>query len=221
MAYAAKYASLNHPNSQRMGQALYDRIGVDYAAYRRPDPRIAMQVAAALGTARTVLNVGAGSGSYEPTNRSVIAVEPSAEMLRQRAPATAPVVQASAERLPVRSRAFDASLAILTIHHWSSWRQGLSEMQRVSDRVVLLTWDPAHPGFWLVQDYFPDILTVDRKIFPSLQEIGEVLGPLDVRPLPIPGDCTDGFLGAYWQRPERYLDPGARRDLHVFAATAG
>lgn len=201
-----------------MSQVLYDRIGVGYAAYRRPDARIAARVAAALGPARTVVNVGAGTGSYEPADRAVAAVEPSAEMVRQRAPSAAPAVRASAERLPFADAAFDAALAILTVHHWPDWRAGLAEMRRVArGRVVLLTWDPEHAGFWLVQDYLPQVLDIDRTIFPSMREIEAVLGPVQVRPVPVPWDCSDGFLGAYWRRPERYLDANARRAISIFS----
>jgi SAM-dependent methyltransferase len=201
-----------------MSPALYDRIGVGYSAYRRPDPRIAARIADALGPARSLVNVGAGAGSYEPADRVVAAVEPSAEMVRQRPPSAAPAVRASAGRLPFRARAFDAALAVLTIHHWPDWRAGVAEMRRVArGRVVILTWDPDHPGFWLVQDYFPEILRIDRVILPRLAEIERVLGPCTVRPVPIPADCSDGFLGAYWRRPEAYLDAGARGAISTFA----
>lgn len=201
-----------------MSKPLYDRIGVGYSHYRRPDPRIAALIMAALGPAQTILNVGAGAGSYEPVDRSVVAVEPSAEMVRQRAEGAAPVVRASAERLPFADSSFHAALAILTIHHWPEWKLGLREMQRIArDRIVILTWDPEHAGFWLVQDYFPEILAVDRQLVPSLDAIREEIGLLDVRPILIPGDCSDGFLGAYWRRPELYLDVGARRAISAFA----
>lgn len=164
------------------------------------------------------MNVGAGAGSYEPADRAVAAVEPSAEMVRQRAPDAAPVVRASAERLPFADGTFDAALAVLTIHHWPDWRAGLAEMRRVArGRVVILTWDPEHPGFWLVQDYFPEIMEVDQTIFPRLTQIEEVLGALEVRPVPVPADCADGFLGAYWRRPEAYLDAGPRGAISAFA----
>ena len=201
-----------------MSEALYDHLGVGYARHRRPDPRIAAQVVRSLGSCGSVLNVGAGTGSYEPEDRPVFAVEPAIAMIGQRRPGAAPAVVATAGSLPVRDRAVAASLAILTIHHWPDWRRGLREMQRVSgDRVVLLTWDPGHEGFWLVQEYFPAILAIDRAIFPSLSAVASVLGKIEVRPLPVPADCTDGFLGAYWRRPAMYLDAGARRAISTFA----
>jgi SAM-dependent methyltransferase len=201
-----------------MMEALYDRIGIGYAAYRRPDARIAARIADALGGARSVLNVGAGTGSYEPADRGVVAVEPSAEMVRQRAMGAAPAVRASAERLPFRDGAFDAAMAVLTMHHWPDWRAGLREMRRVArGRIVILTWDPGHPSFWLVQDYFPEILEIDRANFPPRAEIEHILGPLDVHPVPVPADCSDGFLGAYWRRPAAYLDAGARGAISIFS----
>lgn len=200
-----------------MPSALYDRIGVGYAAWRRPDPRIAAHVHAALGDARSVLNVGAGAGSYEPADRAVVAVEPSAEMVRQRVASTAPAVRARAEALPFRDRAFDAAMAVLTIHHWSDVATGLAEMRRIArGRVVILTWDPAHAGCWLTRDYFPEIPEMDRAIFPTLDAMRRLLGPLEVRTVPVPADCIDGFLGAYWRRPEAYLDPGVRGAISAF-----
>lgn len=197
---------------------LYDRIGVGNSEYRRPDPRIAAQIVAALNTSRSVLNVGAGSGSYEPEDRFVAAVDPSAEMLRQRKRASSRAIQARAERLPIRDSSLDATLAILTVHHWSDWRRGLYEMARVArNRIVVLTWDPEHEGFWLVREYFPEILDLDRLAFPSMGAIESVIGPIDVRAVGIPADCSDGFLGAYWRRPSAYLDAGVRRAISTFA----
>ncbi|HEX8322140.1 class I SAM-dependent methyltransferase [Longimicrobium sp.] len=201
-----------------MGQPIYDTIGIGYSAYRRPDPRIAAQIADALGTASTVLNVGAGAGSYEPADRRVAAVEPSGEMIRQRLPGAGPAVRAYADHLPFRDGSFDAALAVLTIHHWPDWRAGLQEMRRSArDRVVILTWDPEHPGFWLVQDYFPEIVEMDLLTMPAIAQMESVLGPVEVRPVFVPADCTDGFLGGYWRRPERYLDDGARGAISAFA----
>jgi SAM-dependent methyltransferase len=200
---------------------LYDAIGVGYGHHRRPDPRIAAAIADALGTAKSVLNVGAGAGSYEPSDRAVVAVEPSRAMIRQRPADSAPVVQASATHLPFRDAAFAAALAVLTVHHWPDRARGLAELARVArQRVVVLTWDPAFSGFWLVDDYFPEIWTIDRPIFPSIDEYRQVLGNVECRPLLVPHDCTDGFLGAYWRRPEAYLDPGVRGAISTFAKIA-
>lgn len=166
----------------------------------------------------SVVNVGAGAGSYEPTDRTVLAVEPSAVMIAQRPATAAPAVRGRSERLPLSDRAFDAALAILTVHHWSDRRAGLAEMHRVArDRVVILTWDPAHPGFWLVRDYFPDLIEYDRRIFPTLADFEAALGRVEVSAVPVPHDCTDGFLGTYWRRPEEYLDEEARGAISTFA----
>ncbi|HEU4557150.1 MAG TPA: methyltransferase domain-containing protein [Longimicrobium sp.] len=198
--------------------AIYDIIGRGYAAYRRPDPRIAARIHAALGDAASVVNVGAGAGSYEPADRRVAAVEPSEVMVRQRRAESAPAIRATADALPFRAGAFDASLAILTIHHWRDWRRGVAEMRRVArQRVVLLTWDTARSGFWLTDEYFPEIVPIDRAMFPTMEELVDALGGAEVRPVPVPADCTDGFLGGYWRRPAAYLDPGARGAISVFA----
>lgn len=200
-----------------MTETLYDRIGVGYAGYRRPDARIAARIGEALADARTVVNVGAGTGSYEPADRRVVAVEPSAEMLRQRPPDAAPAVQGVAERLPFADGAFDAALAVLTVHHWTDWRRGVAEMRRVArGRVVILTIDPARSGFWL-HDYFPALRAIDDEMLPPLDAVADALGPAEAWPVPVPWDCSDGFLGAYWRRPERYLDPGARGAISAFA----
>ena len=201
-----------------MSEPLYDQIGIGYSDYRRPDARIAARIEAALGSCRSVLNVGAGAGSYEPRNRSVTAVEPSAEMIRQRPPEAARAVQADAVRLPFADRSFDAALAILTIHHWSDKARGLAELRRVArERVVILTWDPEHAPFWLIQDYLPEIHEIDRRDFPTLREIEQAIGPLETDVLAIPADCADGFLGAYWRRPAAYLDPRVRAAISIFS----
>lgn len=197
---------------------LYDRIGLGYADYRRPDPRIAASIHAALGASDSVVNVGAGAGSYEPADRSVVAVEPSREMIRQRPPVSAPVVQAGATDLPFRDGAFAAALAVLTVHHWPDRARGLAELARVArERIVILTWDPAATGFWLTDDYFPEIAEIDRRILPPMDELRSALGDIEVRPLPIPHDCTDGFFGAYWRRPAAYLDAGVRGAISTFS----
>jgi len=207
---------------QREGRELYDTIGRGYDAHRRPDPRLAAAVAAALGSAPSVVNVGAGAGSYEPDDRAVVAIEPSAAMLSQRRPGAAPAVQSSATDLPFRDGAFSAALAVLTVHHWPDRGRGLSELLRVArERVVILTWDPeARYPFWLVDDYFPEIPAIDRRIFPTLDELRRALGRIETRVLPIPHDCLDGFLGAYWRRPEAYLDAGVRGAISTFTKLA-
>ena len=200
---------------------LYDTIGVGYGSYRRPDPRIAAAIMRALGDLAPIVNVGAGTGSYEPADRPVVAVEPSMAMIRQRQARTIPVVQASAMHLPFRDAAFAAALAVLTIHHWPDRLRGLAELARVArQRLVIVTYDPTATGFWLVEDYFPDIWEIDQQLLPPLEEFRRALGPVDVRPLPIPHDCTDGFLGAYWRRPSAYLDPGVRSAISTFAKVA-
>jgi SAM-dependent methyltransferase len=195
----------------------YDAIGRSYSARRQPDPRLAARLNALIGSDSTVLNVGAGTGSYEPVRSGVVAVEPSTVMLSQRPASAAPAVRAVAEALPFQDQAFDVVLAILTVHHWNDQRRGLEECARVAqDRVVILTWDPDAEGFWLVRDYFPEILAIDRRIFPSMELFSAVFGAIDVQPLPIPCDCVDGFLGAYWHRPEAYLDEEVRAGISTF-----
>ncbi len=197
-------------------QQLYDRIGQTYQPYRRPDLRIATALATALDNSASVLNVGAGTGSYEPIDREVVAAELSMTMIRQRDDTAAPVVQANSISLPFADNSFDAALAILTVHHWQDQFQGLTELSRVArDRVVVLTWDPAAAGFWLT-DYFPEILAIDRVIFPGLNVFAKALGDIEVIELPIPCNCSDGFLGAYWQRPDAYLDAGIRSAISTF-----
>ena len=196
--------------------ALYDTIGRDYARLRRPDPRIAARIDAALGDARTVLNVGAGAGSYEPTGRTITAVEPSAEMIAQRPPSDATVVQASAEDLPFAAAMFDAAMASLTIHHWSEKARGVMQMRRVTTGpLVFLTYDPAFRDFWLL-DYFPELATLDEGQMPAMAEFETWLGNVTITPVRIPHDCTDGFLAAYWRRPTAYLDEQVRAAMSSF-----
>ncbi len=202
-----------------MPEAVYNgHLSEGYALRRRPDPRIAAAIISALGDARSVVNVGAGTGSYEPADRIVQAVEPSERMIAQRPPGAAPCLRASAEALPFDDGAFDAAMAILTIFHWSDWRVGLRELRRVARRrIVLLTFDAETSDFWLARDYFPDILDNDRRIMPRLGDLEKELGAFKTIPMPVPHDCSDGFLGAYWRRPETYLDPEARKSMSPFA----
>lgn len=201
--------------------ALYDRIGKGYPTLRRPDPRIAAQIHASLGNAQTVVNVGAGTGSYEPNDRKVTAIEPSAAMIAQRPSGAAPVVQASAEALPFPDKSFDAAMAVLTVHHWPDQVQGLHEMRRVArGPVVLVTFDPAHPGTWL-GDYLPELRRLDEEQMPAMDFYAGELGPVDISPILIPHDCVDGFLYAYWRRPEAYLDPALRQGSSSFHKLEG
>lgn len=197
---------------------VYDTIGVNYAELRKPDPRIGAAIAAALGAAESVLNVGAGAGSYEPLDRQVTALEPSAEMIGQRPPSSAPVVQGRAEALPFAEGGFDAVMAVLTVHHWSDQARGLAELRRVArDRVVILTYDPAFRDFWLL-DYLPELAALDEAQMPPIPDYERWLGPVEVAPVPIPHDCVDGFLSAYWRRPAAYLDPRIRAAMSSFWA---
>ncbi len=194
------------------GDADYGRIGGGYARYRQPDPRIACVINEALGNARTVLNVGAGAGSYEPADRTVIAVEPSAAMRGQRPAHLARAIDAVAEHLPFADGQFDASMAIFTVHQWSDFRAGLKEMRRVTrGPVIALTCDPERVrDFWL-NDYAPDVLAAEARRYPAIADIVAALGgEADVRSVPIPLDCRDGFNEAYYGRPERLLEDGAR-----------
>jgi SAM-dependent methyltransferase len=197
--------------------ALYDSIGVGYETLRRPDPRIAARLHAALGSARRVLNVGAGTGNYEPSDRAVLAVEPSARMIQRRPPGSAPVIQASAAALPFADATFDAALAVLTLHHWPDPLAGLKEVRRVTrGRIVILTFDPAARP-WLT-DYLPGLAALDEAQMPPLEVYRTALGPIRVEPLLIPCDCVDGFLYAYWRRPHAYLDPRIRSGSSSFHA---
>ena len=197
---------------------LYDRIGVGYSARRRPDARIASRLFAALGRCDRIVNVGAGAGSYEPVDRFVVAIEPSAEMIRQRPATAAPVIQARAERLPFRDRSFDAALAVLTIHHWTKRAEGLAELRRVTrDRVVVFTYDPEFSGFWLIEEYLPEIRGINRRVYPPLHDIERAIGPIETHVVPVPADCSDGFLGAYWRRPAEYLDARVRAAISPFS----
>ncbi len=196
---------------------VYDRIGQGYAARRRPDPRVAAHLVAALGDAGSVLNVGAGAGSYEPADRSVVALEPSPVMLRQRPPNAAPVIRGLAEALPVPNQWFDAALAVLSVHHWSDPERGLAELRRVSRRQIVLTWDPAvQSQYWFVRDYLPE-WTLYEASKATLARIVAALPNARVVPVPVPRDCTDGFGCAYWCRPDAYLDPDVRASISVFA----
>jgi SAM-dependent methyltransferase len=194
---------------------LYDQIGRSYAATRAEDPRIAAIIHAELADARTVLNVGAGAGSYEPHDREVTAVEPSAVMRAQRPPDAAPCIDARAEALPFADRSFDAAMAVLSDHHWDDRLAGLRELRRVGRRAVVFQWDPAFAGaFWLARDHLPSFPPPQQH---TLTATAAALGARRSVPVPIPHDCRDGFLMAYWRRPEAYLDAEVRANISVFS----
>ncbi|WP_236792119.1 class I SAM-dependent methyltransferase [Amycolatopsis sp. GM8] len=176
-------------------------------------------ILAALGSARVIADVGAGTGSYEPRDRAVLAFEPSIEMIRQRPLGASPAVRAVAEALPVRDQAADAALAVLTVHHWTDWRAGLAELRRIAPRQIVLAYDTRrHTEFWFVREYVPEIAGLELAR-PSAADIANELGASDVTPLPLPWDFTDGVFPAYWRRPAAYLDPGVRRACSALAQT--
>jgi len=196
----------------------YDRIGRTYTRTRREDPRIAAVIHGCLGSARSVINVGAGTGNYEPTDRLVVAVEPSTAMLGQRGAERAPAVRGVAEALPVADGAFDATLAILTIHHWRDLDGGLHELRRVSRRQVVFFFEPLHShGFWAVE-YFPEAIEVEsERDAPGEKALRRVLRVREVRPVLVPRDCVDGFGAAYFGRPEAYLRPEVQEGMSWLA----
>ncbi|MEV6349657.1 class I SAM-dependent methyltransferase [Actinoplanes sp. NPDC051851] len=194
------------------GDVDYETNGHGYALQRRPDPRIAALIHTALGDARTVLNVGAGAGSYEPADRYVVAVEPSARMRAQRPPDAVPALDATAEHLPFDDGGFDAAMATVTVHQWPDAARGLAELRRVTrGPVAVLTFDgDALDRFWLA-GYVPELIAAERRRFPAIADIAAAVGPRsEVVEVPIPVDCTDGFTEAYYARPERFLDPRVR-----------
>jgi len=202
-----------------LGARLYDAIGGAYTATRRTDPRIAARIWDALGDAGTVLNVGAGTGSYEPPGREVTAVEPSAVMRAQRPAGAAPCVAAAAESLPFPDRSFDAAMAVSTVHHWRDPLAGLREMRRVARRVVVLTFDAEEATrrrrFWLTRDYLPEFAGLFAQ-WPLLDGLAGAIGAR-AEPVPVPWDCADGLFEAYWRRPEAYLEDRVRRAMSTWA----
>jgi SAM-dependent methyltransferase len=187
-------------------------MGRGYAQVRRPDPRLEQAIWRALGDARTVLNVGAGTGSYEPRDRWVLAVEPSEIMVAQRPSGAAPVIAAHVEQLPLADRSVDAAMAILTLHHWQNLNAGLTELRRVvRERIVIVTMDVQQLAqLWIVRDYLPELLDPHMAKFPPIDDLCRLLSDPEVEVLPVPHDCTDGFMAALWARPEAYLDPAIR-----------
>lgn len=194
------------------GDVNYGEIGGTYSRFRRPDPVIAAQIHAALGDAATVLNVGAGAGSYEPLDRAVTPVEPSASMRAQRPAHLAPAIDAVAESLPFADAAFDAAMALVTVHQWSDLERGLGEMRRVTcGPVILLVCDPERMHDYWLSDYIPEVREVEARRFPPIARLKAALGGrVDVQPVPVPLACTDGFNEAYYGRPEAFLEEAAR-----------
>jgi SAM-dependent methyltransferase len=199
---------------------LFDAISSSYLTTRRADPQVATAIDAALGHARSVLNVGAGTGNYEPTDRKVIAVEPAIQMIAKRPAGSAPTVNAAAKDLPFPDRSFDASMAVLTVHHWLDWRQGLAEMRRVSTTQVILLFEPKMINqFWAMENnYWPESLALpSEQDAIGAAQVETILDVVKVRTVPIPNDCTDGFGAAFWARPEAYLDPQIQQGMSWLA----
>lgn len=204
------------------GDVDYARHGDGYARQRRADPRIARVVHEALGDAQTVLNVGAGAGSYEPTDRHVVAVEPSHAMRAQRPPHAVPAIDATAEALPFDDRVFDAAMATVTIHQWRDLGRGLAELRRVTrGPVVIVTFDgDALDRFWLA-DYVPELIAVERSRYPAIDAVCALLGgESEVSTIPVAIDCVDGFGEAFYARPEAFLDPAVRRSQSAWSFVA-
>ena len=210
-------ASLENSGGISFTGARYDTIGKGYNARRRADPRIAARIVSALGGGESVLNIGAGTGSYEPSDREVFALEPSGMMISQREEGAAPVVQGMAEQLPFPDNSFDAAMGVLTLHHWTDWQAGLREAMRVArQRVIMFSWVGYVNNFWLT-DYFPEIGPISSEGFPAQEDIATVMGEFECATVPVPYDCQDGFLCSYWRRPAAYLDPMVRQAISTFA----
>lgn len=204
-------ASLHSKRASRLGPATYDTIGSGYLSHRRPDPRIAEQIWHPLAGAHSILDVGAGTGSYEPRDRPVVALDPSWVMIAQRGGMGPSVVQGVAEALPFAAHTFEAAMAILTVHHWPDPFQGLRELTRVADRVVVLSFDVRiHASFWLFSDYLPEARSLSSSNPMAIEAIAEAISADRVEAVPVPADCQDGFGWAYWCRPEAYLNPAVR-----------
>ena len=202
-----------------MSETPYDTIGQSYTATRRPDPRIAAQIRTAIGDAKSVINIGAGSGNYEPEDCEVVAVEPSIVMLQQRAADAAPAVRGVAEALPFADRSFDVALAVLTMHHWSDLERGLQEMMRVASRQVVFYFEPMFGSIrWLMQDYFPQMFHLGtEQRAPDGARLAQTLKVQETEVVMVPSDCVDGFGGSFWNRPEAFLDPQVQAGMSCFA----
>lgn len=200
-----------------IGSELYDRIGRDYSVGRHAEPTWASVIASWLTGHDVIVNVGAGTGSYEPRSNKVIPIEPSVEMLRQREPESARPIRARAEEMPLRDAVAGAAMAILSLHHWSDWTRGIAEMKRVApNRQLILTFEPAiHNRFWLIEEYLPAMATLPSNNPPAVAEIAGRLDASAIIPMLVPSDCVDGVLPAFWARPHAYLDPR----VHKFSSS--
>ena len=198
--------------------AIYDDIGINYSVMRCTDPHIAKQLYAELQGATRIVNIGAGTGSYEPENGDLVAVEPSSEMISQRKMGSHPVEQAFAEKLPFENKSFSHAMTVLSMHHWQNRALAFREINRVTtEKFVAITWDPVSEPFWLTRDYFPEIHEMDKAIFPDLEELNEHFDDIIMKPLPIPSDCQDGFFAAFWKRPQAYLQRQVRQSMSPFS----
>ena len=198
--------------------AIYDDIGNNYSVTRCTDPKIAKQLYDELDGATRIVNIGAGTGSYEPENIELVAVEPSSVMISQRKVGSHRVEQAFAENLPFENGSFSHAMTVLSMHHWQNRARAFNEINRVAtEKFVAITWDPKSEPFWLTRDYFPEIYEMDKRIFPDLEELNKYFDEVTIRPLQIPSDCKDGFLAAFWKRPEAYLSRKVRQAMSPFS----
>jgi SAM-dependent methyltransferase len=201
------------PNDLPVSRPAYDQIGVNYSDFRRADPRIEARVWTALGDARSVVNVGAGTGSYEPPDREVIAIEPSLLMIAKRPVGAAPAIEGVAEALPLGDCSVDAAMATLTIHHWNDLGKGIAEMCRVArKRIVLLTIDAEkNAEIWTLAEYFPEAMALEEDAMPAISLLQTSLSGATVKTVPMPSRCRDEFTSALWDRPELFLEPATLR----------
>ena len=198
-------------------EALYDRIGSNYAIGRRTDPIISSYIFQFLADSDSIVNIGAGAGSYEPSGKNLVAVEPSITMISQRSSGACQVKQAFAESLPFKDGSFSHSMTVLSMHHWSDRKSAFEEVKRVTTkRFIAVTWNPDSDPYWLTQEYFPEIHDIDRLLFPSLDELTSAFPGIRFYPLAIPADCVDGFTAAYWARPHAYLNLEVRSGMSTF-----
>ena len=199
-------------------EAIYDKIGTHYSTMRQTDPKVAAQLYAELEGATRIVNIGAGTGSYEPANVDLVAVEPSAKMIAQRSADAYPCKQAFAEKLPFEDNSFSHAMTVLSMHHWQDKPSAFNEINRVAtNRFVAITWDPQSEPFWLTRDYFPEIHEMDVAIFPRLDAFQDHFDEVEIRPLQIPHNCIDGFFAAFWKRPDAYLNPQVRQSTSPFS----